>query len=187
MILIVDNFDSFTWNLTDYIEQTGEKICLVRNTVCPEDSFSEDIKGVVLSPGPGKPEDAGLLLSYIRYYEERKPVLGICLGHQAIAQYYGSVIEKAPYPAHGKICEVSLDSSHYLFSGLPGKINVVRYHSLVAEQLPDTLKIICHSNHLIMGVSHTQLPICGIQFHPEAYLTEYGQTIIQNWIAFVNR
>lgn len=187
MILIVDNFDSFTWNLTDYIEQTGEEILLVRNTVCPEDSFSEKIKGVVLSPGPGKPEDAGFLLNYVRYYEKRKPVLGICLGHQAIAQLYGSAIGKAPHPSHGKISEIHLDTSHYLFTGLPQKINVVRYHSLIAEKLPDNLRIICQTENLIMGVSHTEYPVCGIQFHPEAYLTDYGQTIIQNWISFVNR
>ena len=187
MILIVDNFDSFTWNLTDYIEQTGEKTLLVRNTVRPEDSFSDKIKGVVLSPGPGKPEDAGFLLNYVRYYEKRKPVLGICLGHQAIAQFYGSAIGKAPQPSHGKVSEVSLDTSHYLFLNLPKKINVVRYHSLIVEKLPENLQITCQINNLIMGLSHPKYPVCGIQFHPEAYLTDYGRKIIQNWISFVNQ
>lgn len=184
MILIVDNFDSFTWNLIDYIEQAGVQTQLVRNNLPPANSFSERIKGVVLSPGPGKPDEAGFLMEYIRYYEKKVPILGICLGHQAIAQFYGASIGKAPEPCHGKITKAQPDPNHYLFRGVPSEFDIVRYHSLIVKDITDSLAIICQSEKLTMGIAHRDLPICGIQFHPEAYLTRHGHIIIQNWISF---
>lgn len=187
MILIVDNFDSFTWNLVDYVRTTGIHVELVRNDVPPESTFKKEIIGLILSPGPGKPENSGFLNQYISFYENKCPILGICLGHQAIAAYYGAKIIKALEPRHGKISRISIDTQDPLFDTLPEQINVVRYHSLITAEIPESLHAIAHAQDANMGFSHNQLPIKGIQFHPEAYLTDYGHKMISNWVDFCRK
>lgn len=187
MILVIDNYDSFTWNLIDYLERTGEKVKMVRNDTFPAESYNECIIGIVLSPGPGKPSEAGNLQEFIAYYEKKRPLLGICLGHQAIVEYYGGKTIKAPEPKHGKLSKVKLNNDDSLYYKLPESINVVRYHSLISDNIPECLTITAKTDTIPMGVSHKLLPIAGIQFHPEAYLTEFGEQIIQNWVSMCRK
>lgn len=183
MILIVDNFDSFTYNLVDYFEQLGEECEVIRNDVYPEEIHLDRYKAVVLSPGPGKPEEAGFLMDYIRIFENELPILGICLGHQAIAKYYGAEIVKADKPMHGKISSVQLLTNDELFREMKTEFNVVRYHSLVVENLENNLllPLAITQNGEIMILKHHYLSIYGIQYHPEAALTDYGLKILLNW------
>jgi anthranilate synthase component 2 len=174
VILVIDNYDSFSWNLVDYLERTGVKVKIVRNDTLPIDSFTNNLIGVVLSPGPGKPSKAGNLQDFIAFYEKKLPILGICLGHQAIVEYFGGNTIKAPRPMHGKISKVWVNNQDPIYFNLPENINVVRYHSLVCHNMP-------------MGVSHNLLPISGIQFHPEAHLTEFGEQIIKNWVEICHK
>lgn len=184
MILLVDNFDSFTYNLVDYFEQLGESCYIVRNNVSPymvpELSFSH----VVLSPGPGVPEDAGYLLEYIAYFKNKLPILGICLGHQAIAQYFGATVEKASRPMHGKLSVIKKMAEDPIFNGFPQEWQVVRYHSLVVKnaEKTDLLTLACSLEAELMVTKHKTLAIYGIQYHPEAALTQYGIELLENWL-----
>jgi anthranilate synthase/aminodeoxychorismate synthase-like glutamine amidotransferase len=183
MILLVDNFDSFTYNLVDYFEQIGEACHIVRNDIPPEALPDIAFTKVVLSPGPGNPDQAGYLLDYIRFFESKIPILGICLGHQALAQYFGAKVEKAIKPMHGKLSVVHKTQDHPIFAGMPVHWNVVRYHSLVVKNYePTDLLALAHTNeNELMIFEHKHLPICGIQYHPEAVLTEFGIEILSNW------
>lgn len=185
MILLIDNYDSFTYNLLDYVHSLGAKCTVLRNDLPFEEYLQTNWDGIILSPGPGKPQNANQLMKIIDYYHDKKPILGICLGHQAIGEYFGATLMKAPKPMHGKLSEVLLKKS-VLFENIPSKIKVTRYHSLVLSNLPDSIKSIAETNdeQLIMGISHYKLPILGIQFHPEAHLTEYGKLMIFNWLNF---
>ncbi len=183
MVLLLDNFDSFTYNLVDYFQQLNVTPKVFRNNQSLEEITKNNFKGVVLSPGPGLPEESGNLLDVIRYYQNKLPILGICLGHQAIGQFYKAAILKADKPMHGKLSEVLLEND-YLFKDIPDKIRTVRYHSLILDNLPDDLEIIARTeNNEIMAIRHRKLNIRGLQFHPEAILTEYGKKIIENWIS----
>jgi anthranilate synthase component 2 len=178
----LDNFDSFTYNLVDYFQQLNVNTEVFRNNQCLEDITKNKYKGVVLSPGPGQPQESGNLLNVIKYYQNKLPILGICLGHQAIGQFYKATIIKADKPMHGKFSQVLLEKD-YLFKDIPDKIRTVRYHSLILDNLPDNLEIIARTeNNEIMAIRHQTLNIRGLQFHPEAILTEYGKKIIENWI-----
>ena len=180
--MLLDNFDSFTYNLADYFQQLNVTPKVYRNNQSLEEITKNNFKGVVLSPGPGLPEDSGNLLNVIRYYQNKLPILGICLGHQAIGQFYKATIIKAKKPMHGKLSQVLL-ASDYLFKGIPDKIRTVRYHSLILDNLPDHLEIIGRTeDNEIMAIRHKTFNIRGLQFHPEAILTEYGKKIIENWI-----
>ncbi len=183
MILLVDNFDSFTYNLVDYFEQIGEQCHIVRNDISPESLKALDFTSVVLSPGPGNPNQAGFLMEYIQYFEFKLPILGICLGHQALAQHYGATIEKAIKPMHGKLSSVYKTQVHPLFLNIPERWDVVRYHSLVVNNYKDTpiIPLAITTEQELMIFAHKQLPICGIQYHPEAVLTEFGIEILGNW------
>lgn len=190
MILIVDNFDSFTYNLVDYFNQLGEECQVVRNDISPNKFTKSDFTAVVLSPGPGKPEEAGFLMDYIRDFEQELPMLGICLGHQAIATYYGAKVEKAIKPMHGKISEIELLlTEDELFVGIEKQFEVVRYHSLVVKGLEDTMLIplAATKEGENMILKHQMLPIYGIQYHPEAALTSYGLNILSNWQKLVHK
>jgi anthranilate synthase/aminodeoxychorismate synthase-like glutamine amidotransferase len=181
MILLLDNFDSFTYNLQDYLSQIGLKCEVVRNDIPLEKIILKDYKAVLLSPGPGKPADAGNLLSVINYYHDKLPILGICLGHQALAAYFGATVRKANYPMHGKVSMINCYSDP-IFDNIPKQINVVRYHSLITENLPPALKVLAYtSENEIMSFRHISLPIYGLQFHPEAILTEHGLQLLKNW------
>ncbi|BDD03099.1 anthranilate synthase component II [Aureibacter tunicatorum] len=186
MILLVDNFDSFTYNLVDYFARLGEKCLVRRNDVSLEELDKLDFDKIVLSPGPGKPEDAGNLMKVIDAYHLKYPMLGICLGHQALASYFGGNIKKALRPMHGKVSNVK-NFQIGVFKGLPEQFDVVRYHSLVVDNLPDMLeKTALVDTGEIMGLRHVELPLEGVQFHPEAILTENGLKILHNWIQYNN-
>jgi anthranilate synthase/aminodeoxychorismate synthase-like glutamine amidotransferase len=181
-ILLLDNFDSFTYMLKDYIEQCDVECIVYRNNEITLDELSKiQFDGIVISPGPLSPNFAGISLDLIHHYHSTKPILGVCLGHQAIAQYFGSKIVKAKLPRHGKVDKM-IHSNQRLFANIPNEFSATRYHSLIAEDLPDCLIVNCKCKDEIMGIQHKDLPLFGIQFHPESCQTEQGLTIIKNFI-----
>lgn len=182
MILLLDNFDSFTYNLVDYFTQLGQKVEVVRNTTPLEEIVVYKYDAVVLSPGPETPDKAGNMMDVIDYYHKTHPILGICLGHQAIGEYFGGKVIKAIKPMHGKISTIDASLSS-LFLKIPPEFSVVRYHSLILSNVPNIVNVIALSkDDEIMAIEHKQLPIYGVQFHPEAILTEFGLDILKNWI-----
>jgi len=184
MLLLVDNYDSFTYNLQDYFLQLGARICVVRNDEADELLFDPTYEGVILSPGPGIPKKSGKLMKVLHHYHNKVPILGICLGHQAIGEYFGATLTKGVRPMHGKISKISLECLDQ-FEGLGTNLEVVRYHSLILKNLPDSLLATSHTEQKeIMSLKHNSLPIWGIQFHPEAWLTQEGLKILQNWLRF---
>lgn len=186
MILLLDNFDSFTYNLVDYFNQLGISVKVFRNSDSLEEIVSYTYAGVVLSPGPERPSAAGNLMDIIAHYDGKLPVLGICLGHQAIGLHLGANLEKAAYPMHGKLSAVKT-STGILFKGIPEEIEVVRYHSLVLKNLPEEIKPVAFTHtHELMAFESKGGNLCGIQFHPEAVLTEYGLEMLKNWASFSN-
>jgi len=185
-ILIIDNFDSFTYNLVDYVKQCGAECEVIRNNIDGNEINIKKYKGLILSPGPGIPKEAGNLLNFVDIFHTQLPILGICLGHQALGNYFGANLVKSQKPMHGKISEINCYSD-LIFKNIPSKIEVVRYHSLILTDLPDCLDRTAEtSNEEIMGITHKSLSIKGLQFHPEAALTKYGIKMIQNWIEFVS-
>jgi anthranilate synthase/aminodeoxychorismate synthase-like glutamine amidotransferase len=184
MILLFDNYDSFTYNLKDYIEQCGEEVLVVQNdSHSVEELLSLKFDAVVLSPGPGRPENSGILMEFIEQIYRTVPILGICLGHQALAMHFGAELIRAPYPMHGKVSVVET-AAHQIFTGLPKRFEVCRYHSLVVNKKPNEhLRVIAYSEDgCIMAFEHQTLPIVGIQYHPEAILTKHGLEVIDNWL-----
>jgi len=182
MLLIIDNFDSFTYNLVDYFERLGEECIVYRNNVSTDIIFAGVYDGMILSPGPGIPKDAGFLLDIIDHYQDKLPILGICLGHQALGIYYGASLKKAIRPVHGKISTITLKENDF-FKSMPSKISIVRYHSLIVYDLPNNLNSLSETSEgELMIMKHISLPIYGIQFHPESILTEYGLDILNNWL-----
>lgn len=184
MVLLLDNFDSFTYNLVDYVQQSGAEVKVLRNNVPLAEVTQYNFKRIILSPGPSTPDQAGNMLALIAHYQSKLPILGVCLGHQAVAQHYGARLAKAQKPMHGKISRIKLGEDE-IFKGLPAEINVVRYHSLIIDNLPETLDVIAKSeNGEIMGIRHKHFPIWGLQFHPEAILTEFGKEMLKNFLNF---
>ena len=181
MILVVDNFDSFTYNLVDYFNQLEIEVEVLRNNAPLKELLSEKYTGLVLSPGPGLPAKAGNLMKVLEFYHAKIPILGICLGHLAIGEFFESEIKKAQKPMHGKISEIFHDKDP-LFYNIPPVFNVTRYHSLICDKLSYELLVIAKTNSgEVMALKHTDLPIYGLQFHPEAVLTQYGLEILRNW------
>lgn len=181
MLLLIDNYDSFTYNLLDYFYQLGQDCQLIRNNIDVADLPLNPV-GVVISPGPMDPLHAGNLMNIIAHYVEEVPMLGICLGHQALALHFGAKIKHALKPIHGKISLIE-NSGKKIFKGLPTSYKVVRYHSLIVENLPDCLEPLAKtSEEENMAFCHKELAVCGIQFHPEAALTENGLEILSNWL-----
>ncbi|GAB3959255.1 aminodeoxychorismate/anthranilate synthase component II [Spirosoma harenae] len=185
-LLVVDNFDSFTYMLVDYLQQAGATCRVVRNNESWDRLTEEPVDAVVLSPGPGIPQNAGKLREIIRYYHNRVPMLGVCLGHQAIGEFFGARLSPARQPMHGKVSTIRTRSDDVLWQGLPSHFGVTRYHSLVLTDLPEMLvaTAVTEQNEL-MAFRHQSLPVWGVQFHPEAALTQYGMQLIKNWIDFV--
>lgn len=187
MILLVDNYDSFAYNLYQVIGSFDPDILVVRNDdLTLGEMRSEHPRRIIISPGPGRPENAGSIIDVIKEFGPQVPILGVCLGHQAICAAYGGNIVYAKELMHGKQSVAHLDTTSPLFAGLPAQIEVARYHSLTADPatLPDSLKVIARSEDgEIMGVAHKDLPVYGLQFHPESILTPRGQEIIGNFIA----
>lgn len=181
MLLIIDNYDSFTYNLIDYFEQLGEHTLLMRNDQ-PKSEWPESPDAVVISPGPMDPERAGNLMEMLDFYCGKVPILGICLGHQALGLHFGAKLEHAIRPMHGKISKIS-HNDNSLFKNLPENFNVVRYHSLVLKELSADLIPLAFTDEIeLMAFRHSKLPVYGIQFHPEAALTEHGIRLLQNWL-----
>jgi anthranilate synthase/aminodeoxychorismate synthase-like glutamine amidotransferase len=186
MLLLLDNFDSFTYNLVDYFGQVGVQAKVVRNDVPLEDIKQLPVSAVVLSPGPGVPNKAGVLMDVIAYYHKRVPMLGICLGHQALGEFFGAKLEKGIKPMHGKVSEIICEHDP-IFKGLPKQMPVVRYHSLVLQEVPNSIMPLAHTAAgELMAFKHINLPLYALQFHPEAALTTYGLQMLQNWVSIAN-
>ena len=186
-ILLVDNYDSFTYNLYDYWLRLGVSCSVIRNDELDFNTFKQiQFKGLVLSPGPEKPKDAGLLMDLIDYYHDKKPILGICLGHQGIGEYFGATLLKGKVPVHGKTSIIH-HRQHSIFKDLPTDIEVMRYHSLELQQFEHTdLDVIAStSDNVVMAIAHQHLPIHGVQFHPESILTQFGLEMMDNWLKTV--
>ena len=185
MLLMIDNYDSFVYNLVRYIKELEEDIKVYRNDkITIEDIKKGNFEGIIISPGPKDPTNAGISLEIINEFKGQMPILGICLGHQCIGHYFGGVIEKGEYPIHGKISSVNHNNKG-LFKGVKNPLNVTRYHSLVVSNsnIPSDLEVTATTNDgTIMGIEHKIYPIYGVQFHPEAELTEDGHKILKNFI-----
>ena len=188
MILMIDNYDSFTYNLYQYLGELGADVSVVRNdAVSAAQVAAAPPDGLIVSPGPGNPDDAGVSLAAIAALAGLRPVLGVCLGHQCIGQLFGARIVRAPAPVHGKTSAIYHDGQG-VFAGLPNPFTATRYHSLVIDRAtcPADLVISAWTDDgLIMGVRHRTLPIEGVQFHPESIMTEGGKHLLQNYLAQV--
>ncbi|MCS7035215.1 MAG: aminodeoxychorismate/anthranilate synthase component II [Saprospiraceae bacterium] len=183
-VLLLDNYDSFTYNLYDYLRQAGVECVVVRNDAPDLLAFSpDDFDAVVLSPGPGRPEAAGWMPELLAAWHQDLPVLGVCLGHQAIGLFYGAQIARAPLPMHGKTSVVQ-HRGHPIFKDIPRRFSVMRYHSLaiVGWEKTPLRPLAWADDGVLMAIAHRSLPIVGVQFHPESALTEHGLTLIQNWV-----
>ncbi|MDY6318264.1 MAG: aminodeoxychorismate/anthranilate synthase component II [Prevotella sp.] len=183
-IVVIDNYDSFTYNLVHLVKELGAEVDVKRN-----DQFQlaelEPYNKIILSPGPGIPSEAGSLLDVIKTYAGRKPMLGVCLGHQAIGEVFGAKLENLSEVYHGVATPVTLKQDDVLFAGLPKRVEVGRYHSWVVshENFPDCLEITAESDEgQIMALRHKKYNIFGIQFHPESVLTPDGKVIVKNWL-----
>lgn len=186
-IVIIDNYDSFTYNLSHLVKELGAEVTVLRNDSFPIEEL-ETYDKILLSPGPGIPKEAGLLLEVIRTYAGKKPILGVCLGEQAIGEVFGGKLTNLSEVYHGIQIPIRITASNYLFEGLPEEILVGRYHSWVIdrENFPDALEITAVSQEgYIMALRHKDFDVQGIQFHPESVLTPDGKKIISNWLNHV--
>ena len=185
MLLLIDNYDSFTYNLFHYLGELGEEVEVVRNDqISAAAALDLKPKAIVISPGPCDPDRAGICLELIRTADGRVPILGVCLGHQAIGQAYGGRIVRAPVPMHGKLSRIH-HTGESVFRGLADGFLATRYHSLVIERatLPPVLEITAETDDgVIMGVRHKTHPVHGVQFHPESIASENGHAILQNFL-----
>ncbi|WP_454050505.1 aminodeoxychorismate/anthranilate synthase component II [Cellulomonas sp. Marseille-Q8402] len=184
-ILVVDNYDSFVYTIVGYLDQLGAETVVVRNDAVPPLSERGDFDGVLISPGPGTPSEAGASIDVIRDCAETgTPMLGVCLGHQALGEVFGGTVTHAPELMHGKTSLVSHDGEG-VFDGLPTPFTATRYHSLavVDGTASDDLVVTARANGIIMGLQHRTLPLHGVQFHPESVLTEGGHRLFANWLA----
>jgi len=190
MILLIDNYDSFTFNLVHFFGDLGADCVVKRNdTLSPEDALALAPDAIVLSPGPCTPNEAGICLDLVRAAAGKVPVLGVCLGHQAIGQAFGATVMRAAEPVHGKTSPIRHEGSD-IFSGLPDPFTATRYHSLVVQRssLPNTLTPTAFTEDgIIMGLRHASLPIFGVQFHPESIATSHGHEILRNFLDITYR
>jgi len=188
MLLMIDNYDSFTYNLVQYFGELGEKVHVVRNDLIDLAGIAALApRRIVISPGPCTPREAGISVSVVREFAGKLPILGVCLGHQAIGDAFGGRIVNADRLMHGKTSDVSHDGKG-VFAGLPSPFRATRYHSLVIERasLPDCLEISAESEDgEIMGVRHRQFALEGVQFHPESILTEHGHSLLKNFLEHI--
>lgn len=184
-LLLLDNYDSFTWNLAQYLQELGSEVRVVLNDrIAADDISARDVDGIVISPGPGRPDDAGVTLDVVRSLAGRIPILGVCLGHQAIAQAFGARIVQAPTLMHGKTSQIDHEGRG-LFRGLPRPFEATRYHSLVVDpqSLGDEFEVTARSADVIMGIRHRGLALWGVQFHPESVLTLAGKALLRNFLS----
>jgi para-aminobenzoate synthetase component II len=183
MILVIDNYDSFTYNLVQYLGELGQELRVYRNNkITLEEIESLKPARIVISPGPGTPVDAGITEDVIRRFHKSTPILGVCLGHQAIGEVFGGKIVRAPTLMHGKVSEIFHDSKG-LFKGLPQGFEATRYHSLMVSEIPAALEVTAETkDHLVMGLRHREYPTEGIQFHCESIMTVVGKGILKNFL-----
>jgi anthranilate synthase component 2 len=191
VILVVDNYDSFTWNLVHYLRELGAGVQVARNDEFKvAEAMASGAEAFLISPGPGTPEDAGISLGLVAACAEaRRPLLGVCLGHQAIGQHFGGKIMPAPQLMHGKTCPVEHDGSG-VFQGLSSPLTATRYHSLCvdAESLPECLIVNASAGDAsVQGLRHRELPIHGVQFHPESVASEHGHRLLANFIGLAGK
>ena len=185
MLLLLDNYDSFTYNLYQYLSELGAQVETVRNDkITLEDIEAMSPEGIIVSPGPCTPREAGLSNDVIRSFGPRLPVLGVCLGHQCIGQAYGGTVDRAPEIRHGKTSMIN-HTGQGVMAGLPNPFEAIRYHSLIVyrDDLPDSLEVTAWTDDgLIMGLRHKEYPVEGVQFHPESIMTPVGHDLLQNFL-----
>jgi para-aminobenzoate synthetase component II len=186
MILVIDNYDSFTYNLVQYLSELGAELVVRRNDEVTVEEIGRRLRPekIVISPGPGAPAGAGVTLGVVKTFAGRVPLLGVCLGHQAIGQAFGGRVVRAPEPVHGKPAEIAHDG-RTIFAGLPRPFRAGRYHSLVVEResLPGCLEVSAETaGGIVMGLRHRELAVEGVQFHPESILTEAGKQLLDNFL-----
>lgn len=185
MLLMIDNYDSFTYNLVQYLQELGQEVVTYRNDAISLDAIKQlKPERIVISPGPGEPKNAGISEDVIRQFGASLPILGVCLGHQAIGEVFGGEVVRAGELMHGKVSQIHHEGNG-IFAGLPQGFKATRYHSLVVkrETFPSELEITAWTdNNLVMGLRHRRHPIYGVQFHPESILTEGGKQLLQNFI-----
>lgn len=185
MILVIDNYDSFTYNLVQYLGEMGVEVQVYRNDAISVEQISRlKPEKIVISPGPGTPDDAGITLKVVREFSGNIPVLGVCLGHQAIGQVFGGRVIRAPYLMHGKTSEICHDH-RTIFHGLPYRFRATRYHSLIvdADSIPAALEVSATTpDGIIMGLRHKKFSVEGVQFHPESITTEHGKRLLENFV-----
>ena len=185
MIILIDNYDSFAFNLVHYLGELGAKVHVHRNNkVTPSAVIAAEPDAIVLSPGPCTPNEAGICLDLIATASPHIPILGVCLGHQAIGQAFGGKVVRAPLPVHGKLSEIKHRGAS-VFRGINARFKATRYHSLVVERetMPAELDVTAETDdHLVMGVAHRRLPVHGVQFHPESIASEHGHLLLKNFL-----
>jgi len=183
-VTLIDNYDSFTFNLVHYIGELGAEVSVWRNdAISVDDALAARPDAIVLSPGPCTPNEAGICLDLVRAAAPSTPMLGVCLGHQAMGQVFGGKVIRAPLPMHGKLSTVT-HSGRGLFRGVNGPFQATRYHSLVVERstAPDEIEVTAEADGLIMAMSHRRFNVHGVQFHPESIASEHGKTILANFL-----
>ena len=186
MVLVIDNYDSFTYNLVQYLGELGADVQVMRNDAVSVETIAETkADRILISPGPGRPEDAGVTMRVIRQLGQATPILGVCLGHQAIGAVFGGTVTRACAPLHGKTSMIEHDGRG-VFAGLAGPFVATRYHSLIVadEGLPGDLEVCARTREdgTIMGLRHRRWPVHGVQFHPESILTDHGRRILRNFL-----
>lgn len=190
MLYLIDNYDSFTYNLLHYLMEIGADVTVLRNDAkTAQQIIAEKPSGVVISPGPGRPEDAGISMDLIRLSGGNLPVLGVCLGHQCIGEVFGGKVVRGPVPMHGKVSAVT-HRGQGIFKGVPSPFQATRYHSLVIDKasLPQVLINTAETEDgMIMGVQHTDWPVFGVQFHPESIASEHGHVMLRNFLEYCRK
>ena len=185
MILVIDNYDSFTWNLVQHLKEIGAEVRVERNdALTAAQALASGADGFLISPGPGTPDEAGISLDLVAACEEaRRPLLGVCLGHQAIGQVFGGKVVRAPAPMHGKLSGVQ-HKGQSVFEDVPSPFQATRYHSLIVDRtgFPKDLEVTAETGDIVMGLRHKSLPIHGVQFHPESIASEHGHKILENFL-----
>ena len=181
-VLVIDNYDSFTYNLVHYMEDLDYEVSVVRNDEFSMD-FVEKFDKILISPGPGIPDEAGQTKELIKRFSSTKSIMGVCLGHQAIGEVFGGKLKNLDSVFHGVATDIKIVSEDKVFKNIPKKIKVGRYHSWVVEKLNDNLEVLASDNDgNIMALRHKDYKVWGVQFHPESILTEYGKDILKNWL-----
>lgn len=183
-VLVVDNYDSFTFNLVQYLGELGAEPTVVRNdAMTPEEAEEMAPDRLVISPGPGRPEDAGYSIEHVKRLGPSTPTLGVCLGHQVVGVAFGGTVDRAPEPRHGKTSPITHDGRG-VFKDLPNPFMATRYHSLATIELPQELEVAARSeDDVVQAIRHRELPITGVQFHPESVMTDAGKELLANFLA----